>query len=370
MHEKYGDIVRVAPNELSFAKGQAWTDIFSHRPGHHEFPRNPVWWKPAPGSPPSIINVGPEDHARIRSVLSKAFSLKALADQEPVLQRNVALLISRFEELAGKHGVELDITKWYNYTTFDIIGDVATGETFDCLNTASYHWWVATIFNHFKASSYLACIRFYPALEWLLLKFIPRKMREVQRAHYEEGASKVRRRLEKGRDDNSSDFLSLVLKNNSANGMKMDEIEATFNLIFFAGSETTATTLSGATNGLIRHPEVQTRLRAELHETFRDPSQMTFSELQKLPYLNAVIEEALRMYPTLPSGLPRLVPEGGDTVCGEMIPGGVSASVKFFPMNDISLGLFLLYLICLNGQPVADTFFDFTDPRPSSHMVS
>jgi hypothetical protein len=44
MHEKYGDVVRVAPNELSFAGEEAWRDIYTHRPGHKEARKDPIWY--------------------------------------------------------------------------------------------------------------------------------------------------------------------------------------------------------------------------------------------------------------------------------------------------------------------------------------
>ena len=46
-----------------------------------------------------------------------------------------------------------------------------------------------------------------------------------------------------------------------------------------------------------------------------------------LPYLNACIEETLRIHPPVPAGPPRSVPPGGDTVDGQWIPGGTTVSV-------------------------------------------
>jgi hypothetical protein len=44
MHEKYGDVVRLAPDDLSFATKQAWKDIYMHRPGHKESKKHPIWY--------------------------------------------------------------------------------------------------------------------------------------------------------------------------------------------------------------------------------------------------------------------------------------------------------------------------------------
>ena len=62
----------------------------------------------------------------------------------------------------------------------------------------------------------------------------------------------------------------------------------------------------------------------EVRSKHGDPSEITFSSVQLLPYLIAVIEEGLRLCPPNPSGLQHIVPPGGDTVRGHWLPGGVS----------------------------------------------
>lgn len=119
IHKKYGDIVRIAPNELSFAKVEAWNDIYAHRPGHQEFPRNPVWWSRPPGQPSSFITANDVDHARMRRVLGNAFSEKALKAQEPILQKYTRLLVRRLHEIAGdkEDGAVVNIVDWYRFCT-------------------------------------------------------------------------------------------------------------------------------------------------------------------------------------------------------------------------------------------------------------
>lgn len=105
-----------------------------------------------------------------------------------------------------------------------------------------------------------------------------------------------------------------------------------------AGSETTASLLSGLLMWLLRTPQAHRRLVQEIRERFpaeekraadgtRRPRDMTFLALQELPYMNACIDEALRIFPPVPTGLTRTVPAGGDTVAGEPLPGGTTVSV-------------------------------------------
>ena len=94
-----------------------------------------------------------------------------------------------------------------------------------------------------------------------------------------------------------------------------------------AGSETTATHLSGASWFLMSHPEVYVRAKNEVRAAFKSPDQIKLaavSSTERLPYLNAVIQESFRCYPSIPSTLPRITGAGGVTIEGQHIPGNVS----------------------------------------------
>lgn len=92
-----------------------------------------------------------------------------------------------------------------------------------------------------------------------------------------------------------------------------------------AGTETTAGFLAGLFNHLLRDRRVLQKLTDEIRSSFQSDADINFEDLRKLPYLTAVIDEGLRIFPSAPIGFVRTVPVGGDTVDGEYIPGGVSA---------------------------------------------
>jgi cytochrome P450 len=94
-----------------------------------------------------------------------------------------------------------------------------------------------------------------------------------------------------------------------------------------AGSETTASLLAGLTMWLMRSPSAYQKLTHEIRTSFPKIEDMTFTKLQNLPYMNACLEEGMRIFPSIPTGLVRTVPAGGDSVAGEWIPGGTTVSV-------------------------------------------
>lgn len=346
LHNKYGPVLRIAPNEVTFCQPDAWKDIFQLRKGHDPFLKDPTWWKTQPGMPDSLISaIDVDSHARMRKLLAPGFTPRALRAQEPIVQRYVNLLVERLQEQVqdANTGTEVDVVPWLNFTTFDIFGDLGFGESFDCLQHSRYHPWIALLFNSVKAASFVISARFYPTVEYLLMKLIPPSLRKMQQDHYQQIVDKVQRRLnlELERPDIMSHVIQGVSDNedkddNEGRGdnknkdedqgqMSLGELNTTFMVLTTAGSETTATTLAGTLNNLVNNAAKMKLLVDEIRGSFETDTQMTLDALRKLPYLNAVINEGLRLCPPIPWMLPRVVPQHGATVCGVWLPGGVSA---------------------------------------------
>ena len=97
-----------------------------------------------------------------------------------------------------------------------------------------------------------------------------------------------------------------------------------------AGTETTATALSGTTYHLLKNPEHLRKLTEEIRGAFEDFDDITLEGLARLKYLQAVLQEGLRMYPPVPIALPRRTPKEGTVICGEWIPGDVALGANHF----------------------------------------
>ncbi|RDW63132.1 cytochrome P450 [Aspergillus mulundensis] len=326
LHEQYGPVVRVAPNEVTFAHPGAYADILLPRSENNQqqFVKDPVWWGRLPGHPDSLFNViSPEKHALMRRTLSPGFTARALRQQEPFIQKYVNLLVAQLQDLVTEgEGVEVNMTPWFNYTAFDIFGDLAFGESFDCLQHSRHHPWVALLFNSIKAAVVVISTRYYPLVESILLKCVPPSMREIQRDRYQQIVDKVQRRL--SWELQRPDLMSHLIDEGGALRLDAGEIFATFMMLTTAGSETTATALTGMFNYLVNHSTSSLRqLENEIRGAFSSTEDITLEAVRNLPFLNAVIHEGLRLCPPLPWVLPRIVPEGGSVVCGTWLPAGV-----------------------------------------------
>ena len=322
LHEQYGEVVRVSPTELSYIAGYAWTDVYGIRQGHEEMPK----WRFRTGElGRNIITANRTDHQWMRRLISHAFSEKALRDQEPLIQMYVDLLVQRLKETGSK---PTDLVSWYNFTTFDLIGDLAFGEPFDCLRDSSYKAWVAMIFQSIKAAVTAASTSLLlgPFFMWLLPLCLPKSLMEKRKAHVALTKEKVARRLDN--NTNRPDFISYLLRPNNKKTMSYQEIEANSELLIIAGSETTATLLSGATYHLLRNPHVMQKLVEEVRSSFSSEQDITMVGVNRLHYMLAVLDEALRMYPPVPGNLKRIVPEPGDMVGEKWVPPGVSSNIS------------------------------------------
>ena len=148
---------------------------------------------------------------------------------------------------------------------------------------------------------------------------IPGDLRQRRRDHLNYSKEKVLRRLENTKTQRK-DFIWYILDQQKRGAISQNEVIVNSALFIVAGSETTANLLSGLTARLIRNPRVHQKLCDEIRGAFKTEDDITFENLIKLPYMNACLEEGLRIHPPIPTGLLRTVPKGGATIDGYWVP--------------------------------------------------
>ena len=131
-------------------------------------------------------------------------------------------------------------------------------------------------------------------------------------------------------NDQKASFINRLLENkDSFLDRRLEDIEITEELIsiMFAGSGTAANTIVFLVWAVLEHPKVHETLVEELdRELPLSVTAFSADALSRLPYLNAVIMEALRRYPTIPGLQPRVVASTDFEVYGTKLPRGVSRS--------------------------------------------
>ena len=114
-------------------------------------------------------------------------------------------------------------------------------------------------------------------------------------------------------------------------GRPLSSISLTRSHPRFAGADTTAIALHSVLYHLMRNDHASARLHAEIDAAIGEDklsNPVKYSEAIKLPYLNAVIKEAMRIHPSVGLTMPRNVPDGGATISGFYFPAGYRIGVN------------------------------------------
>ncbi|KAK0213325.1 cytochrome P450 [Desarmillaria ectypa] len=266
-----------------------------------------------------------DDHKRHRKVLLPGFGGPEAKFYVPVFFTHAGKMTSKWKELISttdEQSIVIDIPFWTSRATLDAIGEAlaAFDYQFGALNNSAKPLTIAytnALFDTFAVatdnSTLSLCL-----MEWLprwVVRFIVEKA-PIKRLEHIRISHDLTRQVAKqllnekyealAADKPKRDIMSLLVKANISENPKMrldeEELLGQMSTIMFAGHETTANTLSWTFLELARHPEVQDRLRAEIREKervvfVRGDTEFSVQDLDSMPYLTAVVKEALRFHP-------------------------------------------------------------------------
>lgn len=332
LHEKYGTVVRISPYQVAISDPDGFVAI--HRIGSG-FLKSP-WYEEFVGD--SGVGIGvfatvdPVKHGVMRRLFSRAFSATSLRQNcEEVVREKVAKAIERIKGEVT-HG-SCDILHWLMLMTSDVIGQLAFGESFELLESGKKNEYIDT-FQLVGIGSFLKY-----ELPWLyaISQYIPlkslRRMLNAGNSIHEYGGRAVEN-LKRHRDNKSNLFATALAECDAGDKAELTEnyiqIEAS-NLIF-AGADTTAGTLTYLVWAVLKRPELQARLEAEV-AAVDDINLLNDAFLEKLPLLNSVIDETLRLYGSIPANLPRVVPSKGAKFGDYEIPGGLEVETQAYTLH-------------------------------------
>ncbi|KAL4984139.1 cytochrome P450 [Aspergillus falconensis] len=279
---------------------------------------------------PSIAVAPDTIHRRQKRAILRAFSDSALRDHEQILQPYVDTLVEKLHcRCVASPDSYIELTKWFNYVIFDFMAHELFGESLHCLDEASYHPWVEVLFGTVKAWAYLAIPKFFSPVAVVLkplVVYICRDSLGYRDTKYRALSAQILKRTV--HDRKRPDFMTHVQSGNDPDSLLLpEELLPNYSFLMMAGSETTATLLSGCTFYILQNRDSYRRLVAEVREQFSAPAEISLSSLATLPYLRLVITETLRMYPPVPLGMPRVVPAGGAIISRRYVPEKTTVAV-------------------------------------------
>ncbi|KAI0834222.1 cytochrome P450 [Hypoxylon sp. FL0890] len=331
LHLKYGPVVRISPTEVSLQDPSATNQIYSIK---NEF-RKSEWYN---YFQPDFMNIFStldlDFHRRHRRLLASELSETGLNVHKPVVESKVRLAIERMAEEMEERGAT-DIYRWTLYMATDVIGELSFGSSFRMLETKTVSQYISDL----KSIGFAGAVRAtFPTLV-KISRVIPLpviskglKMRQRMSEYAEQSLERHYKLVEEQGDKAKPTLLSKLYRatENDKDTLPWDELRNDAMSYIVAGSDTTTDTLTYLIWEVCRRPDIKEKLMAELRTL---PDGFEDEDAKKLPYLDNIIQETLRLHTAAPAGLPRVVPPGGATFGGYFIPAGYTVSAQAYSMH-------------------------------------
>lgn len=329
-----GKVIRYGPNRYSINDLAAVKVIYGLG---NAFPKSP-WYSTwaSPGQWSIFSDQSVRRHAHNRKQYAATYAMSALIHYEQFVDECADIFVRRLSELSAANA-SVDMTHWFQCYAFDVIGMITYGKRLGFLDSGED---VGNVISSLEEHlGYATLIGIWPSLHGFLfplknwwagskgsgrgyiINFTKDRMRESQ-------ASPKAAMLSED-EAGTQDFLTKFQAKRVADPENFTSFHVLSGCVsnMVAGSDTTAISLSAVLYYLLKHPACMQRLQSEVDDLAAKGElsrNTTFKESQQMPYLQAVIKEALRLHPATGLPLERVVPEGGATISGHFFPEDVS----------------------------------------------
>ncbi|RGP81374.1 cytochrome p450 monooxygenase [Fusarium longipes] len=338
LHRKHGKLVRVSPNEVAIYDRDVFTTI--NRQGT-KFYKEKTFYGGFTGTHGNLFTFqDPEDHSRRKRLMSPSFSQVSLAAHQMIIYECMKPLLREITEniqaqrptsiFPAVRKFALDSICAFSFG-IDLanpshIDDESRDRIFEALDNSPRE---LLIFQHFSSLKAAAGI-----VAKLFPKMAPDAVIMLQRIGMEKLIAS-----RKATDLDQPGLFSNMqgLLDSKEQKLTDEELVAESSTLFFAGTDTTASTVAIALWHLLHKPDVYARLRAELKAIMPEKnSQPTLKELESLPLLSACIKEGLRITCPPRGRLPRVVPAEGLQCNGVFIPPGsiVTSPISYLLFDE------------------------------------
>ena len=328
LHKGYGSAVRIGPSEVSFSNIETIKELYAPATPYMKAP-----WYEAMSTPPlGVFSLTDKKaHSDRRRLVSHVFSQSNLLETEPLVAQHVSNLAKRVRNGVGK---PLNMLGLFRSFSLDVVGDLFLGRSFEALDSDELPQFAHDVDYNFilRGIGYA-----FPWLEYILYRLPIPSVKYFITANDRIAAFAKNAFYDyidqHGRDSGRKDLLTKMLAIKSEDARLSDKAAylelANF---IFAGTDTTSTTLVYLFWELARHPEWQQRLKQELDTHLKGDNLEIpkLIEVQDLPILEAVTNEALRLHPAAPASLVRVVPRGGRTLNGHFMPENTVVSMQCY----------------------------------------
>jgi len=347
LHKKYGPIVRIAPNILSFADPDVQAHVYTR-----DFHKNEAYLAHAPSVHGEVVpNLFSETdfirHDRLRRAVNRAFSSLNVSQYEPKINTAIDTLV---QQLSGKTGSTVDLIDWTFRFAIDVIGDILYGSPYGMLDSNQDVSGIRrTLLNINRRNNIW---RRWPLLDKLLRRNTFCLWLNKQ-GLYNLGAApdmpiiekNLSARLQLG-ESSSGKLEDMVAELLWAQKLYPDivtdrAIRGLAGALTNPGSDKMSITISMLMYFLLSNRDCYNKLNKEVSGLFGNSNQssassFTYDQATKSPYLDAVIKETFRMHPASSTFMERIAPVAGAWVCRIFSLSILPALRSVNGLNDIN----------------------------------
>lgn len=340
MHKRLGPALRMGPNEVHVYDADFYHKLYFP---NSKFYKDPSMHKVLGAPTSTLAESDPVRHKQRRAPLEPLFAKKNMHALEPMLMAHVDHCCRRFDEFYAA-GKPVSMEWALKSLAMDMVSQFAFGKSLGALDDPEFRSLPVQVFKQYLPS--LHVIKAFPFIR--LLHQLPRWLtcrmsRSIAMGHELEqfAARRIDEFLaqkEAGKLPPFPTIMERLLIPIPEKGYAVpdkqglrDEILTTIS----AGDDTTGIANMVTLYNIVSNPAIHARLLAELKTVLPEPSsRAAYPELEKLPYLTAVIKEGLRYSSPAASRTPRLVPPGGVTLPdGRHVPGGTRIGMAIYHMH-------------------------------------
>ncbi|KAI0466771.1 putative benzoate 4-monooxygenase cytochrome P450 [Xylaria cf. heliscus] len=354
LHEKYGEIVRLGPNMVSISNPEVIPILYPTRPG---FPKSDLYATLRPYSRNNnglkvVFNTQDETlHKQIKSPIAPLYSLTNTVTFEPLVDEVLLCLEEQLNNRFSVTGATFNFGDYLQFFAFDVMGTLTFSKKYGFLETGKdVQGILAAIWSHWKGSAVVTQITWAdPIISRNRFVRAFRKTGGMALIGYIDGVLKERLRDRsnttntRGETSNNTaisksrhvDFLDhfLTAKEQNPKLPPWAPTAWTFSNVL-AGSDSTATVIRTVMwyvilnsfcsdlYNLLCNPDTLEKLYQELSNAGVSMPYPRWAEVCNLPYLDACVQEGIRLHPPFSFHFERVVPRGGIKVLGKFLPEG------------------------------------------------
>ncbi|KAI4129454.1 MAG: hypothetical protein LQ338_002235 [Usnochroma carphineum] len=325
-HEKYGPIVRMGPDELSFSDRSCLKELYLRG---SKFPKSGRYDGFATGTRASFDMTDPESHRERRQLVRHVLASSHIDQAEPLIADQVRKCMNW---VARSQGQSVEVMLLLRRLMLDTAGALFLGAQFGALENEEQPKFLDDMDDFFT----LSAIRWNAPWMLRVLRILPvrsiqhflgaqQRSMEYGRRSFDEYITRY------GRYSGRRDLLTkMVGLENKGAPMTDEEIVDELGSLLVGATDTTVTVATWMLWELAKHPDWQQRVREELRENrikFIE-GVPTAKSIASLPILDGVIMESMRLHPAQAIGLPRIARYDGNTIGGMEIPAGTTVSIQ------------------------------------------